>query len=304
MPYKGEAGQMNIDTIGPRRKIRDTREYLQAQSFSQFDVQPLSPSIGAELSGIDLGQPMSEETFREVHHALLAYKVIFFRDQQITTAQHVEFSRKFGELEVHPFLPSNTDFAELVRFQKDGEEVGVENLWHSDVSWRQTPSLGSVLRAIETPAVGGDTLFCDMVAAYAGLSDELKEKIEGRTAVHDFTHTFGMALDAETLAQKKLEYPPAHHPIVRTHPQTGEKILYVNAFFTAYIEDMEPAESDELLKTLYSQANYPEYQCRFQWRDNSIAFWDNRSTQHYATSDYWPQKRTMERATIIGERPV
>lgn len=295
---------MNIDSIGPRRKIRDVRERLEALSFEHIGVHPLSPSIGAELSGIDLTREMNSETLAEVNRALLAFKVIFFRAQKTTAAQHVAFAQQFGELEVHPFLPSNTEFAELVRFQKDEESVGVENLWHSDVSWRLNPSMGSVLRAIETPAVGGDTLFCDMAAAYEGLSDELKEKIEGRTAVHDFTHTFGMAMDPETLEKKRREFPAAHHPVVRTHPETGEKILYVNAFFTSHIEDMDARESKDLLKTLYSQATYPEYQCRFRWQNDSIAFWDNRSTQHYAASDYWPQRRTMERATIIGDRPV
>ena len=295
---------MNINTIGPKRQLRRHRERLEGQSFEHFTVIPISPSIGAELSDIDLAVDMDESLFAEVQRALLAYKVLFFRDQNTSAAQHVAFARQFGELEIHPFLPSNTDFRELVRFQKDADRVGVENLWHSDVSWRQEPSLGSVLRAIETPTVGGDTLFCDMVAAYEGLTDEVKEEITGRTAVHDFTYTFGQAMDEETLARKREEFPPAHHPVVRTHPETGEKILYVNAFFTSHIEDMEPGESAELLQTLYNQALYPEYQCRFQWRNNSVAFWDNRSTQHYATSDYWPQPRTMERATIIGDRPV
>ncbi len=205
---------------------------------------------------------------------------------------------------MHPFLPSNTDFAELVRFAKDEKTVGVENFWHSDVSWRLEPSLGSVLRAIETPAVGGDTLFCDMVAAYDGLSDELKQQIEGRTAVHDFTYSFGMGMDAETLEQKRKEFPPAHHPVVRTHPETGEKILYVNGIFTSHIEDMDADASDALLETLCRQATFPELQCRFQWENDSIAFWDNRSTQHYAASDYWPQQRIMERATVIGDKPI
>ena len=295
---------MNIESIGPRRMIREVRENLATLTFESFSVQPLSPSIGAELSGIDLTQPLTDQAVDDIRQALLAFKVIFFRDQKITDAQHVEFSARFGELEVHPFLPSNTAFSELVRFDKDEAEVGVENLWHSDVSWRLDPSLGSVLRAIEAPPVGGDTLFSDMVAAYEGLSDELKKEIEGRTAVHDFTHTFGLAMDPKTLEQQREKFPPAHHPVVRTHPETGEKILYVNAFFTSYIEGMDSERSDALLKILYSQANYPEYQCRFRWQNNSIAFWDNRSTQHYASSDYWPQQRTMERATIIGDRPV
>ena len=295
---------MDLSTIGPRRSLQDVRERLAKLTFERIAVRPLSPTIGAELSGIDLAEPLDEATFEELHRALIEFKVIFFRDQKLTTAQHVAFARRFGELEVHPFLPSNTDFAELVRFAKDEKTVGVENQWHSDVSWRLEPSLGSVLRAIRTPAVGGDTLFCDMAAAYKGLSDELKRQIEGRTAVHDFTYSFGMAMDAETLEQKRKEFPPAHHPVVRTHPETGEKILYVNGIFTSHIEDMDADASDTLLETLCRQSNSPELQCRFHWENDSIAFWDNRSTQHYAASDYWPQQRIMERATVVGDKPV
>ncbi len=295
---------MDLSTIGPRRNLQDVRERLAKLTFERIAVRPLSPTIGAELSGIDLAEPLDEATFEELHRALIEFKVIFFRNQKLTTAQHVAFARRFGELEVHPFLPSNTAFAELVRFAKDEKTVGVENQWHSDVSWRLEPSLGSVLRAIRTPAVGGDTLFCDMAAAYEGLSDELKKQIEGRTAVHDFTYSFGMAMDAETLEQKRKEFPPAHHPVVRTHPETGEKILYVNGIFTSHIEDMDADASDTLLETLCRQSNSPELQCRFHWENDSIAFWDNRSTQHYAASDYWPQQRIMERATVVGDKPV
>ena len=295
---------MDLSTIGPHRKLRDVREKLEKLDFERISVRPLSPTIGAELTGIDLAESMHDETFAEVRRALLDFKVIFFRNQKITTAQHVAFARRFGELEVHPFLPSNTDFPELVRFAKDETTIGVENLWHSDVSWRLEPSLGSVLRAIETPNVGGDTLFCDMIAAYESLSDELKKQIEGRNAIHDFTKSFGMAMDPKTLAQKRKEFPPARHPVVRTHPDTGEKILYVNGIFTSHIEDMDSDASDSLLDTLCNQATFPEFQCRFHWKQDSIAFWDNRSTQHYAASDYWPQPRIMERATIIGDKPA
>jgi taurine dioxygenase len=230
--------------------------------------------------------------------------VLFFRDQDITTQQHVDFAKRFGELEDHPFLPSKADFPMVISFSKDDRVKGVENVWHSDVTWREKPSLGSVLRNREVPRVGGDTLFSDMFAAYEGLTDEVKQQIDGRTAVHDFTQTFGMAMDPESRAAKQAEYPPVEHPVVRTHPVSGKKGIYVNAIFTDTIVDMEREESDRLLNHLYRQAAIPEYQCRFHWEKNSIAFWDNRAAQHYAVSDYWPQKREMERVTIIGDRPL
>ncbi len=154
------------------------------------------------------------------------------------------------------------------------------------------------------PDVGGDTLFCDMYAAYEGLDDDVRASLDGLRAVHDFTHTFGRLLDADALARKQKEFPPAEHPVVRTHPETGRKALYVNAAFTSHVVDLPRDESKQLLDLLYRQATVPEYQCRFHWRPDSIAFWDNRAVQHYAVSDYWPQHRVMERVTIIGDTPV
>ena len=188
------------------------------------------------------------------------------------------------------------------------ESKGRENTWHSDVTWREIPSLGSILRAIEVPPVGGDTLFSDMYAAYEGLADGIKEKIEGKMAVHDFAH-FRTRMRRQGKSEAEIEafnakYPMMEHPVVRTHPETGRKAIYVNAAFTQYIVGMEKAESDALLAHLYAQAAIPEYQCRFRWSGNALAFWDNRSSQHYAASDYWPAVRRMERVTIIGDRPV
>jgi taurine dioxygenase len=189
----------------------------------------------------------------------------------------------------------------------DRDRPGRENTWHSDVTWRIEPSLGSVLRAIEVPHVGGDTLFADMYAAYEGLKDEVKEKIEGRVALHDFAH-FRTGMRKRGVSEDEIEafnsrYPSVEHPIVRTHPETGRKGLYVNAGFTQHIVGMDEQESKSLLKYLYSRAAIPEYQCRFRWKKDSIAFWDNRASQHYAASDYWPAVRRMERVTIVGDRP-
>jgi taurine dioxygenase len=193
---------------------------------------------------------------------------------------------------------------EVVRFAKDAETVGVENIWHSDVSWREVPALGSVLRAREVPPVGGDTLFSDMTAAYEGLDDEVKRRIDGLSAVHDFTQSFGVGMPPERLAEMQTRFPAVEHPVVRTHPRTGRRILYVNAIFTSHIVGMPREESDALLDFLFQQASIPEYQCRFRWQKNSIAFWDNRSVQHYAVNDYWPQPRVMERVAIVGDRPA
>jgi len=269
--------------------------------------EPQTPTIGAEVCGIDLRQAIDLPTQRVLRDALLEWKVLFFREQEITTEQHLAFARLFGELEVHPFAPHKPSYPEVLAISHGPGNKGRENAWHSDVTWRVEPSLGSVLHAIEVPPVGGDTLFADMYAAYEGLSDEVKIKIEGRMAVHDFTHfRTGMRKKGKTeneIEEFNKKYPEVEHPVVRTHPETGRKGLYVNVGFTLCIVGLEPAESDALLKHLYAQASIPEYQCRFRWKKNSIAFWDNRSSQHYAVSDYYPAVRKMERVTIVGDCP-
>ncbi|MCH7706951.1 MAG: TauD/TfdA family dioxygenase [Myxococcales bacterium] len=289
--------------FGPRRFLKPHTERLAAKRYENFDVAPLSPVLGAEVRGIDLRE-LDDDTFAELQDAFYAFKVLFFMDQGINTQQHVAFAERWGELEDHPFLPAKEGYDQLVSLAKDEETVGVENQWHSDVSWREVPSLGSVLRAVEVPSVGGDTLFADMSAAYEGLPDDIKQRIDGAVAVHDFTQSFGAMMDAETRVERQKEYPPARHPVVRIHPATGAKILYVNRIFTSHIVGMDAAESEALIERLCRETSVPEYQCRFRWQKNSVAFWDNRAVQHYAVSDYWPAKRIMERATIVGERPV
>jgi taurine dioxygenase len=275
--------------------------------YETIAVRPLTPVIGAEIEGIDLSAGLSDAQFAEVRRALLEWKVIFFRDQDIATEQHLDFGRRFGPLEVFPFAPPKPGYPEVLAITHNEKSRGRENTWHSDVTWREIPSLGSILRAIEVPPVGGDTLFADMYMAYEGLSDEIKECIDGRVAVHDFPHIRrdfrkkGVS-EAEIEAFEKT-YPKVEHPVVRTHPETGRKGLYVNAAFTQSIVGIEPEESGALLKRLYAQAAIPEYQCRFRWRKNSIAFWDNRACQHYAASDYFPAVRRMERVTVVGDRP-
>ena len=277
-------------------------------TIAGLEIAPLTPTVGAEVSGVDLSKPLDAETREGLRAALRDWKVLFFRDQDITTEEHLAFARNFGELEVHPFAPHKPDYPEVLAITHDRDSRGRENAWHSDVTWREKPSLGSILRAIEVPPVGGDTLFADMYAAYDGLSDAVKEQIEGKVAVHDFAHfRTGMRKRGKSEAEIEAfnaQYPMVEHPVVRTHPETGRRGIYVNVGFTQHIVGMEKAESDALLKHLYAQAAIPEYQCRFRWKTNSIAFWDNRSSQHYAASDYWPAVRRMERVTIIGDRPV
>lgn len=289
--------------IGPRPYIARRVEQLRETPYERIDVKPLSPIIGAEIGGVDL-RKLDDETFAEIARAHREYRVVFFRGQHLSVPEQIAFAQRFGELEEHPFLPAREGHGEVIRFEKSEEVVGVENQWHSDVSWREVPSLGSVLHAVDVPPLGGDTLFADMVAAYECLEDDLKERIAGLTAVHDFINSFGLAMTPEQREEKRKELPPAEHPVVRQHPETGEKALYVNAIFTSHIVGMEADESRALLDLLCRQAEYPEYQCRFHWEPGSVAFWDNRMVQHYAANDYWPARRVMERVTVIGERPV
>ncbi len=273
-----------------------------------LSLEELSPAIGTIVHGIDLSRPASDELTAFIRRTLVERKVVFFRDQDITTEQHLAFAAKFGELEVHPFAPHKPDYPEVLAITHNKESKGRENTWHSDVTWRAEPSLGSILRALEVPANGGDTLFANMEAAYDDLDDATKEKIDGAVAVHDFAH-FRTMMKKKGLSPEEIEafnqkYPTQVHPVVRTHPESGRKSIYVNKAFTQYIEGMEREESDQLLAFLYARASIPEYQCRFQWQANSFAFWDNRAAQHYAVSDYWPALRRMERVTIKGGRPV
>ncbi len=288
--------------VGPRPYLAQRYEALQSIHFDTFKVKPLGVSLGAEIQGVQLAR-LDDATLEDIRRALLAYKVVFFRDQDLTIEQHKAFAQRFGEIEEHPFLPSKDGNADVIRFEKSEDIAGYENQWHSDVSWREVPSLGSVLRAVEVPDVGGDTLFADMVAAYECLDDEMKERIDDLVCVHDFMNSFGMLLSEEEREARRAEFPPARHPLVRTCPETGEKCLYVNAIFTSHVEGMAPEESEALLGELVRESAYPEYQVRFKWENDSVAFWDNRVTQHYAANDYWPRRRVMERVTIIGERP-
>lgn len=279
-------------------------------------VEPLTCAIGAQLSNVDLGVASRDPALAaEIRALLLQHRVLFFRDQDITRAEHVAFARHFGELEDHPVAGSDADHPGLVRIYKnpDSPNDRYENAWHTDATWREKPPFGCVLRCIECPPVGGDTMWANMVLAYDKLPESVKAQIAGLRARHSIEASFGAAMPTEKRLALKAQFPDAEHPVVRTHPETGEKILFVNAFTTHFTnfhtadnvrvgQDYTHGGSD-LLRYLISQAFIPEYQVRWRWKPNSMAMWDNRSTQHYAVIDYPPCHRKMERAGIIGDEP-
>jgi taurine dioxygenase len=281
---------------------------------TSIQVEPLTCTIGAELRNVDLGAASRDaDTVAEIRALLLKHKVLFFRDQDFSRAEHVAFARHFGELEDHPVAGSDPDHPGLVRIYKSPETPNdrYENSFHTDATWREKPPFGCVLRCVETPPVGGDTIWVNMAAAYARLPEDVQRKIEGLRARHSIEASFGAAMPIEKRLALHAQFPDAEHPVVRTHPETGEKILFVNAFTThltnyhtaanvRFGQDHAPGAS-LLLNYLVSQAAIPEYQVRWRWQKNSVAFWDNRSTQHYAVMDYPPCHRKMERAGIVGE---
>ena len=268
----------------------------------KLDIHPMTPAIGAEILNIDLGDPDIGKRIPEIRAALLRFGVIFFRDQQLTQEQHIAFARHFGELEIHPATPRDQPNREVLRIAHGPDSRGRENNWHSDVTWRECPSLGSILLAREVPECGGDTLFANMHLAYERLSEQMKRFCEGLTAVHDIARVFAKRLNK---APQDLhdKYPPMRHPVIRTHPETGERAIYVNTGFTSHIEGLSKEESAWLLDHLYKTAWDVEIQCRFRWREGSMVFWDNRVCQHLAVSDYFPARRVMERVTVAGDRP-
>jgi taurine dioxygenase len=279
-------------------------------------IEPLTCAIGAELSDVRLADAIHDDAlFQELRQLLIQHRVLFLRDQDISRAEHVAFARRFGELEDHPVAGSDPDHPGLVRIYKSPDQPNdrYENAWHTDATWRAAPPFGCVLRCVECPPAGGDTIWANMALAYEKLPEHIKQQIAGLRARHSIEATFGAAMPVEKRLALKAQFPDAEHPVVRTHPETGEKILFVNAFTThftnfhspdnvRYGQDYAPG-AQHLLQYLISQAQIPEYQVRWRWKPNSIAIWDNRSTQHYAVMDYPPCHRKMERAGIIGDVP-
>jgi taurine dioxygenase len=272
--------------------------------YETIAVDKLTPILGAEIGGIDLSKPLSNRQQDEIHRALAENCVIFFRDQVLTPAQHMAFGRLFGELHVHPAAPAEADTPEMMIIHADENSPRANGEgWHTDVSCEDEPPMGSILHINTCPPHGGDTLFASMYAAYEALSDRMKTYLAGMTAVHDGEPVYrGLFKESHGLVDKP-HYPRAEHPVVRTHPVTGRKSLYVNAGFTSYLVGVPRDESDAVLGYLYRHMENPLFQCRFRWRDNSIAFWDNRCAQHRAMWDYWPHTRSGHRVTVKGDRP-
>jgi taurine dioxygenase len=278
--------------------------------YNLIHVRALNPVIGAEIHGVDLSKPLGEATFKEIEAALHQHLVIFFRDQELVPERQLEFATRFGESEPpHPFFPKIEAHPQVSVLENDEARPPETNVWHTDVTWRDEPPLGSVLYGADIPDCGGDTLWANMYAVYDSLTDEEKNRLQGLRAVHsievfDASNNYENSKDKNSFLEILKKYPPRSHPIVRTHPVTGRKALFVNATFTKHIEGMAANESAELLQSLYDKVKTPEFQVRFNWTKGAVAVWDNRATQHYAVADYWPQYRRMHRVTIKGDVPV
>ncbi|MCD6073930.1 MAG: taurine dioxygenase [Rhodospirillales bacterium] len=277
-----------------------------SQRRNSISIHPLNPVIGAELHGFDLREDLSGEDVQAIQDALNTYQVVFFRDQDITPEQHLAFGRRFGELHVHPSVRGKprSQWSELLAVHADATTGRVAgDKWHTDVSCDEKPPLSSILHLTTIPDSGGDTLFSSMYAAYEALSEPMKQMLDGLTATHDGAPNYG---DRERRNRKNNPDrvdSVAVHPVIATHPSTGRKTIYVNSAFTVRINELNEAESEAILRMLFAHVTRPEFQCRFHWQRNSIAFWDNRAVQHYAVWDYYPAVRSGQRVTIRGDRP-
>ena len=271
--------------------------------YRHIAVDPLTPTIGAEISGVDLRDPLEDGAFEDIHRALIAHGVIFFRDQAIDHEQHLAFGRRFGPLHVHPAAPCVADNPELMLIHTDANSTRQNgDAWHSDVSCDEEPPMGSVLHLHTVPTSGGDTLFSCMYAAWNALSEPMKALLEPLDARHESAHLYE-GIYGDATVRRRNEWPSAAHPVVRTHPLSGRPALYVNSVFTRRILGVPERESRALLDFLFEHVANPHFQCRFRWRENSIAFWDNRCVQHHAMWDYYPETRTGTRVTVAGDRP-
>lgn len=289
------------ETTRRRGGPRSTVDWDAGAAYRRITVERASPAVGAFVSGVQVAD-LDEEAFGEVRRALNEHCVVFFRDQSLTVPQHIAFGRRFGELDVHPAAANATGHEEILVISADeNSDRANGEAWHSDVSCQSQPPAQSILHIKEVPPAGGDTLFASMYAAYEALSGPMKRYLEGMTAVHDGEHIYR---GLYTGVADKPEYPRAKHPVVRTHPETGRKCLFVNRSFTTHIVGVPRDESDAVLGYLYDHIEHPNFQVRFRWEPDSIAIWDNRSAQHRAVWDYWPHRRYGHRVTVKGDTPA
>jgi taurine dioxygenase len=274
-----------------------------------IDILPLSPALGAQVSGLDLSRDLTGEQRNAIEQALLDHQVLFFRNQPVTPQQQARFAAHFGDLHIHPIYPNVPGQPEVLILDTAVTDVRDNAVWHTDVTFLPTPALGAVLSAKQVPAYGGDTLWASGIAAFEALSRPMRALLDGLTATHDFTRSFPLERfgnTAEDLArweETRRRNPPLSHPVIRTHPVSGRKALFVNDGFTTRINELEAAESEAILKLLFAHGTRPEFTLRWRWQADDVAMWDNRVTQHYAVDDYRPQRRVMHRATILGDAP-
>jgi taurine dioxygenase len=272
-------------------------------TYKTIEVRPVTPLLGAELDGVDLTKPFMDLQIQELRDALLTHQVLFFRNQKLTFEQHKAFGRLFGELDVHPYAASQEGHPEILPIHADANSRQIPGeRWHSDVSCDPEPPMGSILHIHTLPRVGGDTLFSSMYAAYDALSDRMKTYLENLVAIHDGGPGYYKRARIDGVQENRV-FPRAEHPVIRTHPQTGRKLIFVNPVFTTAIPDLSAAEGDMILKFLFDHCNQPQFHARFRWQEDSVAFWDNRCVQHIAMWDYFPQTRSGNRVTIKGDKP-
>lgn len=299
--YSNSPGTRPEGNVGTKREhVRERRNYR------HIEVRPYAPNLGAEVRGIDLADGLSEDQFAEVHQAYLDHQVLFFKDQSpIAPATQIAIGKMFGELHFHPAAPGMDGFPEVFEIHAHaGSKIANGEFWHSDVSCDELPPLGTMLQIHVLPESGGDTMFADSYAAWDALSDPLKAMLDGLNGIHESEHIYRGRYADRGMEDDGKVYPSALHPIARTHPETGRKAIYINRGFTTGIDGLAPDESDAILAFLLEHAEKVEFQIRYRWEQNDMAFWDNRCVMHRALWDYWPAERKGNRVTIKGDRPV
>ncbi len=281
------------------------------KDYEAITVTPVTPNVGALIGDVDLSTPLDDQVIAEIHDALMEQHVVFFRDQTITPQQHADFARRFGPLRKAQRAAFEVldEVAEMQVLINDRARPPNVNHYHTDGIYRANPEFGSILHGVDVPIAGGDTIFTSLTAAYEDLSDGMKEYLDGLSAINDFMKLHGSPAKARSwkgdnfdrMDTMRRDNPPVEHPLVKVHPVTGRKHLYVSESFTTHIMGVELEESQRVLDFLFRHVAKPEYQCRFAWQKNSMAFWDNRAALHYAVADYWPDDRRMNRVTIVTD---